>query len=32
VIQPFYARLLARACGMAITLAPEGEAAVLTAR
>jgi histidine phosphotransferase ChpT len=31
-IQPFYAGLLARACGMAITLAAEGEAIVLTAR
>jgi histidine phosphotransferase ChpT len=31
-IQPFYAGLLARACGLAITLAPEGEAIVLTAK
>ena len=31
-IQPFYAGLLARSCGMAITLAPEGEAIVLTAK
>ena len=31
-IQPFYAGLLARACGLAITLAQEGEAIVLTAR
>ena len=30
-IQPFYAGLLARECGLAITLAPEGEAIVLTA-
>jgi histidine phosphotransferase ChpT len=30
-IQPFYAGLLARSCGMAITLAPEGEGVVLTA-
>jgi histidine phosphotransferase ChpT len=31
-IQPFFTGLLARACGMSITLAPEGEAIVLTAR
>ncbi len=31
-IQPFYAGLLARECGMAITLAPEGEGVVLTAK
>jgi histidine phosphotransferase ChpT len=31
-IQPFYAGLLARECGLAITLAPEGEAIVLTAK
>ena len=31
-IQPFYTGLLARACGMSVTLAPEGEAIVLTAR
>jgi histidine phosphotransferase ChpT len=31
-IQPFYTGLLARACGMAVTLAPEGESIVLTAR
>jgi len=31
-IQPFYAGLLARACGMAITLAAEGEGVVLTAK
>jgi histidine phosphotransferase ChpT len=30
-IQPFYTGLLARACGMAVTLAPEGESIVLTA-
>ena len=31
-IQPFYAGLLARECGMAITLAPEGEGVALTAK
>ena len=31
-IQPFYTGLLARTCGMAVTLAPEGEQIVLTAR
>jgi histidine phosphotransferase ChpT len=31
-IQPFYTGLLARACGMTVTLAPEGETIVLTAR
>jgi histidine phosphotransferase ChpT len=31
-IQPFYTGLLARTCGMSVTLAPEGEAIVLTAR
>jgi histidine phosphotransferase ChpT len=31
-IQPFYTGLLARACGMSVTLAPEGESIVLTAR
>jgi len=31
-IQPFYTGLLARACSMSITLAPEGEQIVLTAR
>jgi histidine phosphotransferase ChpT len=31
-IQPFYAGMLARACGMTITLAPEGETIVLTAK
>jgi histidine phosphotransferase ChpT len=30
-IQPFYTGLLARACGMTVTLAPEGETIVLTA-
>lgn len=31
-IQPFYTGLLARTCGMTVTLAPEGETIVLTAR
>jgi len=31
-IQPFYTGLLARACGMTVTLAPDGEQIVLTAR
>jgi histidine phosphotransferase ChpT len=31
-IQPFYTGLLARACSMSITLAPEGDQIVLTAR
>jgi histidine phosphotransferase ChpT len=31
-IQPFYAGLLARACGMTLTLASEGEGVVLTAK
>ena len=31
-IQPFYTGLLARACGMTVSLAPEGESIVLTAR
>jgi histidine phosphotransferase ChpT len=31
-IQPFYTGLLARVCGMTVTLAPEGESIVLTAR
>jgi histidine phosphotransferase ChpT len=31
-IQPFYTGMLARACGMAVTLAPDGDAIVLTAR
>ena len=30
-IQPFYTGLLARTCGMTVTLAPDGEAIVLTA-
>jgi histidine phosphotransferase ChpT len=31
-IQPFYTGLLARACNMAVTLVPQGESIVLTAR
>jgi histidine phosphotransferase ChpT len=31
-IQPFYTGLLARTCGMTVTLAPEGELIALTAR
>ncbi|MBV8838992.1 MAG: histidine phosphotransferase [Alphaproteobacteria bacterium] len=31
-IQPFYTGLLARTCGMTVTLAPEGEQIALTAR
>jgi histidine phosphotransferase ChpT len=31
-IQPFYTGLLARSCGLAVTVAAEGEAVVLTAR
>jgi histidine phosphotransferase ChpT len=31
-IQPFFTGLLARTCGMSVTLAPEGDAIVLTAR
>ena len=31
-IQPFFTGLLARTCGMSVTLAPDGEAIVLTAR
>jgi histidine phosphotransferase ChpT len=31
-IQPFYTGLLARACGMTVTIAPEGDQIVLTAR
>jgi histidine phosphotransferase ChpT len=31
-IQPFYTGLLARACGLTVTLAPEGEAIVLSAQ
>jgi histidine phosphotransferase ChpT len=30
-IQPFYAGLLARSCGLTVTLAPEGEGIVVTA-
>ena len=30
-IQPFFTGVLARACGMSVSLAPEGEAIVLTA-
>ena len=30
-IQPFYAGLLARTCGLAVTIAPEGEGVVITA-
>ena len=29
-IQPFYTGLLARTCGLSVTLAPEGEAIVVT--
>ena len=31
VIQPYYAGLLARAAGLAVSIAPEGEAIVLSA-
>jgi histidine phosphotransferase ChpT len=31
-IQPFYTGLLARSCGLAVTVAPEGEAIVVSAR
>jgi histidine phosphotransferase ChpT len=31
-IQPFYTGMLARACGLTVTLAPEGESIALTAR
>lgn len=31
-VQPYYTRLLAEACGLSVTLAPEGEAVVVTAR
>jgi histidine phosphotransferase ChpT len=31
-IQPFYTGMLARACGLTVTLALEGESVVLTAR
>ena len=30
-VQPYYTRLLAQACGLHVTLAPEGEAMVVTA-
>jgi histidine phosphotransferase ChpT len=30
-VQPFYTGLLARDCGMAVTIAPEGEAIVIFA-
>jgi len=30
-VQPYYTRLLAQACGLKVTLAPEGEAVVVTA-
>jgi histidine phosphotransferase ChpT len=30
-VQPYYTRLLAQACGLTVTLAPEGEAVVVTA-
>ncbi|NVN88760.1 MAG: histidine phosphotransferase [Rhodopseudomonas sp.] len=30
-VQPYYTRLLAQACGLSVTLAPEGEAVVVTA-
>ena len=30
-IQPYYTRLLAQACGLTVTLAPEGDAIVVTA-
>jgi len=30
-IQPYYTRLLAQACGLAVTLAPEGEAIIISA-
>src|SRR5437868_7670025 len=31
-VQPYYTRLLAQACGLTVTLAPEGDAMVVTAR
>jgi histidine phosphotransferase ChpT len=31
VIQPFYTGLLARSCGLGVTLAPEGERIIVTA-
>jgi histidine phosphotransferase ChpT len=30
-VQPYYTRLLAQSCGLSVTLAPEGEAIVVTA-
>ena len=30
-VQPYYTRLLAQACGLSVTLAPDGEAMVVTA-
>jgi histidine phosphotransferase ChpT len=30
-VQPYYTRLLAQACGLSVTLAPEGDAVVVTA-
>ena len=31
VVQPYYTRLLAQACGLNVVLAPEGDAVVVTA-
>jgi len=31
VVQPYYTRLLAQACGLKVALAPEGDAVVVTA-
>jgi histidine phosphotransferase ChpT len=30
-VQPYYTRLLAQACGLGVTLAPDGEKVVVTA-
>jgi histidine phosphotransferase ChpT len=30
-VQPYYTRLLAQSCGLSVTLAPEGDAVVVTA-
>lgn len=30
-VQPYYTRLLAQACGLKVTLVPEGDAIVVTA-
>ena len=30
-VQPYYTRLLAQACGLNVTLAPEGESVVVSA-